>query len=181
MTPTSLTHSFLTWKPPSLSCKLLLIREVLTQRCPLPPGFLDTGHVLLACLWSSRRSLWAVNFSMVQFYSQIILGICHNAWQLWEQNKYLLNWVEIKASTECASCIPGRPQPNNRAESTRKPGGDAELMSRMRHILAFGGSDRVLRNCLLPAPCHPGLPCSSLLFFCLISSFLSLSSCKVFI
>ena len=144
----------------------------------LPPGLLDTGQVLFVC---DRQSLWAVNFSMVQFYSQVILGICHNAWQLWKQNKYLLNWVKIKASTECASCIPGRPQPDNRARRTRRPGGDAELMRQNEAhtgLQWFRQSPEKLSASSSMSP-WPALFFSA--FFCLISSFLSLNSSKVFI
>lgn len=50
-----------------------------------------------------------------------------NAWHLQEQNKYLLNRMEIKTSTGCASYNPVRPQPENCAKTTRKPGGEAKL------------------------------------------------------
>ena len=44
-----------------------------------------------------------------------------------ETNKYSLNGMEIKTSTECTLCIPVRRQPENSAKTTRKPGGKAEL------------------------------------------------------
>lgn len=87
-----------------------------------------------------------------------------NAWHLQEQNKYSLNSVEIKTSTECALCIPGRSQRANSAKTSRKPGGKAEPEQAEwgPHQLAVVQIEAWEIVYFQPL-CHLGLPCSSLL------------------
>lgn len=96
-----------------------------------------------------------------------------NAWHLQERNKHPLKSVEIKTSTECALCIPGRSQPANSAKRARKPGGKAEPegVEWGPHTPAVVQIEAWEIVCFQPW-CHPGLPCSSLL---VLPNFLILS------